>query len=130
MNPNQCEHCFIQIESQSECGLIMINSDWKFSSDSSEFIQIEFSDWIELSRINFKEIFNKRDWKICSNWYGLILMGSDTDIGMIRNNKFWFARNEFLSETFTRDIYPSQFESIRTDPKIVFNLISWKSLEN
>ena len=34
MNPNQFEHWFIRIENQSESGLILIHSDWIFTSDS------------------------------------------------------------------------------------------------
>ena len=47
------------------------------------------------NRINFQEFFNKRDSKRFSDWFGLIYIGTDTDIGKIRNAN----KSEKLSES-------------------------------
>ena len=55
------------------------------------FIQIKFLDSIGLIWNNFQAFFNKRDAKRFPDWFGLIRIGSDTDIGMIRNSSDWLG---------------------------------------
>ena len=70
--------------------LILIDSDWKFTSDSFGFILIEVSDWVGLifKRFSRNEIQNVF-------WIGfwLIRIGSDTNIGIIRNR--WIPIRNF-----------------------------------
>ena len=50
--------------------------------------------------------------------------------GLISNpNEPVFGLNQRYSESF-RYLYPSQCESIRTNPKNILNLVCWKELEN
>ena len=62
-------------------------------SDSFGFIRIDVSKLIGLSRIDFWPFFIKRDTKSFSDWFGLIRIGSDTDIGMNRNSSDWLGMN-------------------------------------
>ena len=67
-------------------GLILIRSDWIATSDTFEFIWIEVLHGIGLRRINFQAFFNKQDSKRFSDWFGLIRIGSDKNIGIFRNS--------------------------------------------
>ena len=48
-----------------------------------ELIRIDVSELIELSRIDFWPLFIKRDTKRFLDWFGMIRIGSDTDIGIV-----------------------------------------------
>ena len=89
MNPNQSKPSF-HGRHHSDLRFIRIDSDWKLGFG---FIWIDVSELIGLSRIGFCPFFIKRDTKRFSNWCGMIRIGSDTDIGMNRNNSDWFGMN-------------------------------------
>ena len=68
-------------------GLILIHSDWKFTSNSFGYIQIEVSDWFGLifKRFSTNKIQNVfrigSDWSALSRihiseWFGIFLIGS------------------------------------------------------
>ena len=61
---------------ESEVGMIRINSDWKFGLDQSElgFIRIE---------------------NLVSDWFGMIRIGSDTDIGIVLIVSEWIPIRYF-----------------------------------
>ena len=44
-----------------------------------------------MCRINFQPIFDKRDWKLFSDWFGLIHNGSDTDFGKVQIGPEWIS---------------------------------------
>ena len=99
MNSNQSETKFsIRINPRSEWfGLILIeNSVWiNPSSDWFGLVRIHSDCCLELIRIRpdrFFTVFHQTSYK---TFFGMIRIGSDTDIGM--------NRNEFLSNTFARD---------------------------
>ena len=71
-------------------GLISIK---KLVSDWVGFIRINVSELIGLSRIDFWLFSIKRDTKRFSDWFGMICIGSDTDIGMNRNSSDWLVMN-------------------------------------
>ena len=76
------------IPNQSEKRLITrlrknLVSDW-FKS-----IRIVASDYVGLGQIEFLPFFVIRGTKHFSDWFGMIRIGSDTDIGMNRNNSDW-----------------------------------------
>ena len=48
-----------------------------------------------LSRIDFLPFFIKRDTKRSSDWFGMIRIGLDTDIGMNRNSSDWLEINSY-----------------------------------
>ena len=50
------------------------------------FIRIDVSELIGLNRIDFWPFFIKRDTKHFSDWFEIIRIGSDIDIGMNRNS--------------------------------------------
>ena len=99
MNPYHSNLWFILIDSdrkfgldQSELRFTRIDLDWKLGFG---LIRIH-SDWclgIGLSRIDFWPFFIKRDIKRFSDWFGIIRIGSDTDIGMNRNSSYWLGMN-------------------------------------
>ena len=99
----QSEHWFIRIGNQSVSGLILIHSNWKFTSYSFGFIWTEVSDWIGLSRIKFQAIFNKLDSKFFSDWFalariqisewfGIALIQSDSIQMNPNQSEHWFTR--------------------------------------
>ena len=113
MNQNRVENLFIRIDINPWPDLILICSDWKFTSNS-----------FGLSRINFQIFFNKKDSKRFSDCFGLIRIDSDTDIGMIRNNSDWLGMNSYpgLFSGKRLKINPIQSETyIRMNPKKMFN---------
>ena len=124
MNPNQSETKFsIQINSnQSKVGMIRIDSDCKFGLDQSElglnwvehlisywfgFIWIDVSELIGSSRIDFWPFFIKRDTEGFSDWFGMIRIGSDTDIWMNRNSSNWLGMN------FNPILFPGHWWGLR-----------------
>ena len=62
-------------------------------SDWIGFIRIDVSELIGLRQIDFWPLFIKRDTKRFSDWFGMIRIGSDTDIGMNRNSSAWLGMN-------------------------------------
>ena len=59
------------------------------------FIRIVASNVLVLGRIDFLPFFIKRDTKSFLDWFGMICIGSDTDIGMNRNSSDWFRMNSY-----------------------------------
>ena len=53
------------------------------------------SDLLGLGRIDFLPFFIKRDTKSFSDWFGMICIVSDTDIGMNGNNCNWLGMNSY-----------------------------------
>ena len=134
MNPNESEVNFpsewIRINPhsdffQSERISVRINSDSfrlnirfrsiriRIDSDSFglkiyfRFFRIHSDRSLGLSQINFQAFFNKRDLKHFLDWFGLIRIGSDADIGIIRNSSDWLGRNsypKFSPETLFRTL--------------------------
>ena len=91
---------------------INLSSDWfgliwikNLVSDWFRSIRINLSELIGLSRIDFLPFFIKRDTKHFSDWFGMICIGSDTDIGINRNSSDWLGMNFnlILSSRFPRD---------------------------
>ena len=93
---------------QSDLGFVRIDSDWKFGLDQSElglirianlvsdwfrFIRIDVSELVGLSRMDFWSFFIKLYTKRFSDWFVIIRIGSDTDIGMNRNSSDWLGMN-------------------------------------
>ena len=67
-----------------------IDSDW---SGLKTWFRIH-SDWcLGINRIDFWPFSIKRDTKRFSDWFGMIRIGSDTDIGMNRNSSDWVGKN-------------------------------------
>ena len=60
-----------------------------------EFIRIDVSELIGLSRIDFWPFFVKWRTKRFLDWFGMIRIGSDTDIGMNFNQKLFSQGNFF-----------------------------------
>ena len=94
--------------------MIRIDSDWKLGLDQSElglirvenlvsnwflFIRIVASDWSGLGRIDFLPFFIKRVTKRFPDWFGMIRIGSDMDIGMNRNSSDWLGMNSYPTRT-------------------------------
>ena len=82
--------------------MIRINSDWKFGLDQSELELIRIGSYsfgllpqIKSNQVgsNFLPFFIKRDTKPFLDWFGMICIGSDTDIGMNRNSSNWLGMN-------------------------------------
>ena len=73
------------------------------------FIRIDVLELIGLSRIDFWPFFIKRDTKCFSDWFGMIRIGSDTDIGMNKNSSDWLGMN------FNPIISESKVGEIRID---------------
>ena len=97
MNPRSEWFGLILIENSV---LINSSSDWfgliwieNLVSDSFRFIRIDVSELIGSSRIDFWPFFIKRDTKRFSDWFGMIHIGSNTDIGMNRNSSDWLGMN-------------------------------------
>ena len=73
--------------SSDSFGLIWIENWFRIGSDSSG-----------INRIDFWLFFIKRDTKCFSDWFGMIRIGSDTDIGMNRNqSELRLIQTEFLN---------------------------------
>ena len=135
MNRNQFKNWFIRIENNAS-RLILIHSDWKFTSDSNES---ESRRW----RVDLNRILNPHESELIRNCFipiennvsRLILIHSDwkfssDSFGFIRIEvSNWIGLNLNYSESF-RYLNPRQCESIRTNPKKVLNLVCWKTLEN
>ena len=64
-------------------------------NQNQNLLRIRSDRSLGLSRINFQAFFNKRDSKRFSNRFILIRIGSDTDIGMIRNSSDWLGMNSY-----------------------------------
>ena len=81
-NPNESEPIWNQVCKPDQSESIRMNPglEWFW------LIRIGFSEFIELDRIDFWLFFVKRDTKRFSDWFGMIRIGSDTDIGMNRNS--------------------------------------------
>ena len=64
-----------QSKSNFQSAQIRVNPDlnWWSTPNQSEWIRvrIEVSDWIGMIWIDFRTIFNKRDWKLFSDWFAL-----------------------------------------------------------
>ena len=58
-------------------------------------IRIVASDYIGLDWIEFLPFFIKRATKRLSDWFWMIRIGSDTDIGMNRNSSDWLGMNSY-----------------------------------
>ena len=71
-------------------GLIWIEN---FISDSFWFNRIDVTELIGLSRIDFWPFFIKQDTKRFSDWFGMIRICSNSDIGMNRNSSDWLGIN-------------------------------------
>ena len=78
-NPSSVWFGFIWIEN--------LVSDW------FAFIRIDISRLIRLGRIDFWPFYIKRDTKRFSDWFGMIRICSDIDIGIIRNSSDWLGMN-------------------------------------
>ena len=96
------------IPTMDSFGLILIEnsvwinprSDWfgliwieNLVSNWFGFIRIDVSELIRLSRIDFWPFFIKQDRKSFSDWFEMIRIGSDTDIGINRNSSDWLGMN-------------------------------------
>ena len=95
LNPINYETSNWIIPTLDSFGLILIeNSIWINSrSYRFRFIRSDVSELIGLSRINFWTFFIKRDTKRFSDWFGMIRVGSDTDIEINRNSFDWLGMN-------------------------------------
>ena len=58
-------------------------------------VQIHSDYCLRLNRIDFLPFFIKRVTKIFSNSFGMIRIGSNTDIGMNRNSPVWLRINSY-----------------------------------
>ena len=91
MNPNQSETKFSIQNNPNQSGLELIQTEFSIRmnqrnvSDWFRFIRIDVSELIALSRIDFGPYFIKRDAKRFSGWFGMIRIGSDTDIGNLNS---------------------------------------------
>ena len=110
MNSNHFELGFIQIDSdwkfgldQSQLGLIRIDLDWKLGFG---LVRIHVLELIGLDRIDFWPFFIKRDTKRFSDWFGIIRIGSDTDVGMNRNSSDWLGMNRNSSDWLGMNFNP------------------------
>ena len=95
-NQNECEVGMIRIDSvwklgldQSEIGLIQIDMNLKLDLGSFGLIPRIEAEWIGLIRIDFWPFFIKQDKIRFSDWFGMIRIGSDTDIGIVLNGSEW-----------------------------------------
>ena len=85
LNPKNSETSIRMNPSEYELGLIQTKFSIRIWSDVSELIG--------LSRMEFWLFFIKRDTKRFSDWFGMIRIGSDTDIGMNRNSSDRLGNN-------------------------------------
>ena len=75
---------------------IRFGSIWaQIDSDWIGFIRIVASDSFGLDQIDFLPFFIKRVIKRFSDWFRIIRIGSDTDIGMNRNSSDWLRMNSY-----------------------------------
>ena len=90
------------------------------------FVRIEVSDWVGLIFKRFSTWNSKR----FTDWFGLIHIDSDTDIGIIRNNSDWLELNSYprLFPEKRFKINPTQSDSIRyfypVESKLIRNKFS------
>ena len=84
-------------------GLIWIEN---LVSDWFGFIRNDVSELTGLSRIYFLMFFIKRDTKRFSDWFGMIRIGSDIDMGMNRNS------SDSLGMNFNPILSPGKFVNI------------------
>ena len=78
-------------------GLIRVDLDWKLSFG---LIRIDVSELIGLSWIDFWPFFIKRDTKRFSDWFGMICIGSDTDIGIVLIDLKWISIRYFRQSSY------------------------------
>ena len=88
------------------------------------FIRIDVSELIGLNWIDFSPLFTKRDTKRFSDWFEMIRIVSDTDIGMNRNSSDWLEMN------FNPILLPEIWEGIRFVLNLTFTFstivhVSW-----
>ena len=102
MNQNQSGNVLIFNLNESVAGLIRKLIDFQSEWISGRIDTDSFGLDIRLDKINFQAFFNKGDSKRFSDWFGLIHIGTDTDIGKIRNSSDWFGMNSYpnYSESF------------------------------
>ena len=91
-------------------------------------VQIHSDCCLGLGQIHFLPFFIKRNTKRFSEWFGMIRIGSDTDIGMNRNSSDWlgiipirYFRQGILksvSNLIRCKSVENQTESIRFDPRL------------
>ena len=103
INPNHSDLGFIRIDSdwkfgvdQYELGLIRIDLDWKLGFG---FIRIVASNQFGLGQIDFLPFFIKRIIKCFSDWFGMIRIGSDTDIGIVLIGSEWIPISLNLNQS-------------------------------
>ena len=130
-NPKRSELGLIRINpNHSNLGFFRINSDWIFDLDQYDLgsLRIEnlvwiYSDWIGFSQIDFWPFFIKWDTKRFSDWFGMIRIGSDTEIELNRNNSDWLGINSYpkLSTGISKQKIS---ESVKNYRQKVLNCIS------
>ena len=81
-----------------------IDSDWKFGFGS---IRIDVSELIGLSWIDFRPFFIKRITKRFSDWFRMIRIGSDTDIGIVLIDSEWISVRYFRQGVYLRPLLSS-----------------------
>ena len=115
--------------------MIRIDSDWKFGLDQSEIeliridmdckfgfglVRIDVSELIGLNRIDFLSFFIKRDTKRFLDWFVIIRIASDTDIGMNRNSfDFKLSRRIFRIAYFKKMQKNIDFLKMTTGGKLL-----------
>ena len=71
---------------------VWINPSWDWKLDCGLF-RINSDSCFGFNRINFLPFFIKQDTKRFSDWFGIIRIGLDTDIGINRNRSDWLGMN-------------------------------------
>ena len=109
---------------------VWIDSDWKLVF---ELVRIYLDSCLRLNRIKsdrFLPFFIKRDTKHFSDWFGIIRISSNRDIGMNRNSSDWLGINFnlILSPGLLTEAHSSSFILLMLSRQNYAQFLIWSTL--